>query len=146
MSRDNLPRVDSAIDGQVGLPADAEPTLEDDVERAFRLLGHYQELVRDRPGCERDADEERAAERLESVIRRWLPPALRSEDSTLTRAHAILGDREAARRLLAGLDLREQELACLKLKFQRPPRNPGEVRDFVPATCGGQAGLDGVRA
>ncbi|MEO6594320.1 MAG: hypothetical protein ABIP94_06170 [Planctomycetota bacterium] len=90
----------------------ARARVDESVERAFDLLVHYQSLLREtNPGV--DA-ERRALADIEEVLRQWLPCAETAGNSPIAEVHSVIGDREAAARVLANVDLRSARIECLQ--------------------------------
>ncbi|HEX5050562.1 MAG TPA: hypothetical protein VFZ65_02210 [Planctomycetota bacterium] len=110
------------------------PRLDDDVERAFHLLRHYKDFVCAPEWSLKDDTTERAIGQLEDVLRHWLPPALKSNNTFLKRAHDVVGDRAAARVLLAKTDLFKEGLACLD-GVARATIPPNAGAEEIVATC-----------
>ena len=77
--------------------------LDEHVERAFDLLKHYQGFV-----CrtlEPRPEITRAMDQIEVVLREWLPLAQPAGDLLINGVAAVVGDRDAAAKLLRDVDL-----------------------------------------
>jgi hypothetical protein len=89
-------------------PGDAStverPRLDEHVERAFDLLGHYQGFIC-KPHGERTNEDHRALSQLEQVLRQWLPLARAAGDPVINGVAAVVGNHEAATRLLRDVRL-----------------------------------------
>lgn len=109
-------------------------TIDQDVERAFDLLRHYQGFLCKPSGSLTDEQTTRAIDQLEGVMRKWLPRAGAAQDRLLDDVCAAIGDREKAARLLANVQLTPALNECMvKVALLAVPANQTAQR--ATATC-----------
>jgi hypothetical protein len=109
-------------------------TIDQDVERAFDLLRHYQGFLCKPSGSLTDEQTTRAIDQLEGVMRKWLPRAGAAQDRLLDDVCAAIGDREKAARLLANVQLTPALNECMaKVALLVVPTNQTAQR--ATATC-----------
>ena len=87
--------------------------IDQDVERAFDLLRDYQSFLCKQGVTLPEQDINQAIGGLEDVMRQWLPRAASAQDTLINDVYAAIGNREAAKQLLAGVKLWPARKACL---------------------------------
>jgi hypothetical protein len=111
-----------------------ESRIDEDVERAFDLMGHYKDLLQEFLDPGHDEERQRALPKLEAVLRQWLPRALPANSPLITAVLDAVGHREKAKSLLDATDLWAERKACLTALAAAAPPAGSPAADAI-AQC-----------